>query len=152
MRQWCTRCVGYLPRRTRQAMNKDARVKFYLHEAKFCICSAWFFVHLPSHWTKEHCVEVGVMYAAPSDFFLFLQKVSGQWILARCIKDFIFVFVAHIHALTKLQVQKIYLSWIPKCLPSFYYYFFKREILEKFCFNCSPFFLEKLKRGWVKVA
>ena len=72
------RCMGYLPGRTHQAMNKDARVKLYLHEAKPCICSAWFLVHLPSHWTKERCVEVGVMYAAPSDFFLFLQKVSGQ--------------------------------------------------------------------------
>ena len=30
--------------------------------------------------------------------FSFLQKVSGQQILARCIKDFVFGFVAHIHA------------------------------------------------------
>ena len=134
MRQWCTRCVGYLPGWTHQAMNNDARVKLYFHEAKLCIYSAWFLVHLPSHWTKERCVEVGVMYAAPSDFFLFLQKVSGQWILARCIKDFIFVFVAHIHALTKLQVQKIYLSWIPKCLPSFYYYFFQEGDFGKVLF------------------
>ena len=63
MRQRCMRCVGYLSRRTRQAMNKDARV----HEAKFCICSAWFHVHLPPHWTKERCV--GVMYATPCVFF-----------------------------------------------------------------------------------
>ena len=70
MRQRCTRCVGYLPGRTRQAMNKDARVKLYLHEAKLCICSAWFLVHLLSHWTKERCVEVGVMYAAPTIFFV----------------------------------------------------------------------------------
>ena len=61
------RCMGYLPGRTHQAMNKDARVKLYLHEAKLCICSAWFLVHLPSHWTKERCVEV--MYAAPCVFF-----------------------------------------------------------------------------------
>ena len=61
MRQRCTRCVGYLSGRTRQAMNKDARV----HEAKLCIRSAWFLVHLPSYWTKDCCVEVGVMYAAP---------------------------------------------------------------------------------------
>ena len=63
MRQRCTRCVGYLSGRTRQAMNKDARV----HEAKLCICSAWFHVHLPPHWTKERCV--GVMYATPCVFF-----------------------------------------------------------------------------------
>ena len=69
MRQLWTRCVGYLPGRTRQAMNKDAKVELYFDVAKLCICSAWFLVHLPSHWTKEHCVEVGVMYAAPSVVF-----------------------------------------------------------------------------------
>ena len=26
-------------------------------------------MHLPSHWTKERCVEVGVMYTAPSVVF-----------------------------------------------------------------------------------
>ena len=61
------RCVGYLPGRTRQAMNKDTRVKLYLHEAKLYICSAWFLVHLPPHSTKERCV--GVMYATPCVFF-----------------------------------------------------------------------------------
>ena len=64
--------MGYLPGRTSQSMNKDVRVKLY-HEAKLCICSAWFLVHLPSHWTKERRVEVGVvMYAAPSIFFIFV--------------------------------------------------------------------------------
>ena len=120
MRQRCTRCVGYLSGRTRQAMNKDARV----HEAKLCICSAWFHVHLPPHWTKERCV--GVMYATPH-VFLFLQKVSGQQILERCIQDFIFGFVVHIHALTEIQIQKIYLAWIPKCLPSSSFMIFLRE-------------------------
>ena len=96
------RCVGYLPGRTRQVMNKDARVKLYLHETKLCICSAWFLVHLPPHWTKERCV--GVMYAA--SFFSFLQKVSGQQILERCIKDNVLGFVVHIHALTEIQNQK----------------------------------------------
>ena len=73
------RCMGYLPGRTHQAMNKDARVKLYLHEAKPCICSAWFLVHLPSHWTKEHCVEVGVMYAAPSVvFFRSCKRLVGN--------------------------------------------------------------------------
>ena len=67
--QVCTRCVGHLPERTHLAWNKDARVKPHIHEAKLCICSAWFLVHLPSHWTKQRCVEVGVMYAAPSVVF-----------------------------------------------------------------------------------
>jgi hypothetical protein len=101
MRQRCTRCVGYLSGRTRQAMNKDARV----HEAKLCICSAWFHVHLPPHWTKEQCV--GVMYATPCVFFSFLQKVSGQQILERCIQDFIFGFFVHIYSLARIQIQKI---------------------------------------------
>ena len=58
-------------------MNKDARVELYFDVVKLCICSAWFFVHLPSHWTKERCVEVGVMYAAPS-IFVFVP-VKGWW-------------------------------------------------------------------------
>ena len=66
------RCMGYLPGRTHQAMNKDARVKLYLHEAKLCICSSWFLVHLSSLGTKEHCDEAGVMYAAPCIYLFFI--------------------------------------------------------------------------------
>jgi len=38
----CTRYVGYLPDGTYQSLNKDARVKLYIHKAKPCIllCSA----------------------------------------------------------------------------------------------------------------
>ena len=80
-------------------------------------------------------------------FFSFLQKVSGQQILERCMKDFVFGFVAHIHALTEIQIQKIYLAWIPKCLPSSsFMIFFQERDFGKF-FYCSPFFLEKLKQG-----
>ena len=138
---------GVLTWKTHQAMNKDARVKLYLHEAKLCICSAWFLVHLPSHWTKEHCVEVGVMYAAPSVFFSFLQKVSGQQILERCMKDFVFGFVAHIHALTEIQIQKIYLAWIPNCLPSSSFMIFFQERDFGKVFLLFTIFLEKLKQG-----
>ena len=69
--------------------------------------------------------------------FSFLQKVSGQQILARCIKDFVSRFVAHIHA----SIQNIYLAWIPKCLPSSYFiiFFQEREILEKFFFLFTIF-------------
>jgi len=45
--------VGYLTGRTHQAMNKNTRVNLHIHEAKFCICSAWFVVYLSSLWTKE---------------------------------------------------------------------------------------------------
>jgi len=62
-------------------------------------------------------------------FFSFLQKVSGQQILERCIKDIVFRFVVHIHALKKIQIQKIHLAWIPKCLPTLYFIIiFLREI------------------------
>ena len=39
-------------------------------------------------------------------FFSFLQKVSGHQILEWCIKDIVFGFVVHIHALTEIQIQK----------------------------------------------
>jgi hypothetical protein len=64
-------------RRTCQAMNKNAKVKHHIHEAKLCIRSAWFLVHLSSYRTKERYVGVGIMYVGPC-FFSFLQKVSGQ--------------------------------------------------------------------------
>ena len=60
-------------------------------------------------------------------FFCSCKKVSGQQILERCMKDFVLGFVAHIHALAKIQVQKIYLAWIPKCLPSSSFMIFLRE-------------------------
>ena len=97
MRQGCTSCVEYLPGRTCQAMNKNAKVKRYIHEAKFCIHSAWFFVHLSSCRTKERCVGFGIMYAGPCSFpfFSFLQKVSGQQILEICIKDYVWICCSH---------------------------------------------------------
>ena len=80
-------------------------------------------------------------------FFSFLQKVSGQQILERCIKNIVFAFLIHIHTLTEIQIQKIYLAWIPECLPSssfiiiYKFFLFKREILEKFfIFTVHHFF------------
>ena len=80
-------------------------------------------------------------------FFSFLQKVSGQQILERCIKNIVFAFLVHIHTLTEIQIQKIYLAWIPDCLPSssfiiiYIFFLFKREILEKFfIFTVHHFF------------
>ena len=86
-------------------------------------------------------------------FFSFLQKVSGQQILERCIKNIVFAFLVHIHTLTEIQIQKIYLAWIPDCLPSssfiiiYIFFLFKREI-----FFIAHHFLEKLQQGWVKDA
>jgi hypothetical protein len=68
------RCVGYLPDRTRQSWNKNARMKLYIHEAKLCIRSAWFLMHLSFCGTKERYVGVGVIDTAPWLFILFSAK------------------------------------------------------------------------------
>ena len=68
--------MRYLTDRTRHALNKNARVKLYKHEAKLCIFSAWFLMHLSSHGTKEHCMSVGVILQC-SLFFLFLFPAKG---------------------------------------------------------------------------
>ena len=51
---------GILTLRTHLAWNKNAKVKLYIYEAKLCICSAWFLMHLSSHGIKERCVDDGV--------------------------------------------------------------------------------------------
>jgi hypothetical protein len=53
--------VGYFPDRSSEALNKNARVKLYMHGAKLCICSAWFLMHVSSHGTRERCMSVGVI-------------------------------------------------------------------------------------------
>jgi hypothetical protein len=108
---------------------KNAKVK---HEAKLCVCSSWFLLHLSSLGTKEHCDEAGVMYVAPCFFIFSLRKVSGQQILERCIriwKGFFFLrFAIHIHTLRKkIQVQRCKLVWIPKCLPTNYFIIYFQE-------------------------
>ena len=75
MRQGCTRCVGYVPGRTLQAMNKCGRAKFHIHEAKLYICSAWFLIRPRSVVVElEFCVLIlGCLFSS-------LQNVSGQQI------------------------------------------------------------------------
>ena len=68
------RCVGYLPRRTHQALSTNARAKLHMHEAKCCICSAWFLVHLSSLGTKERCCGIGALDAAAWLFIFFPAK------------------------------------------------------------------------------
>ena len=51
---------GILTLRTHLEWNKNARVKLRIHEAKLCICSAWFLMHLSSNGIKERCVDDGV--------------------------------------------------------------------------------------------
>jgi len=51
---------GILTLRTHLTSNKNAKVKLYMYEAKLCICSACFLMHLSSHGIKECCVDDGV--------------------------------------------------------------------------------------------
>jgi len=143
MRQGCTSCVEYLPGRTCRAMNKNAKVKRYIHEAKLCIHSAWFFVHLSSCRTKEHCVGVGIMYAGPCSFpfFLFLQKVSGQQILEICVKDFAWICCSH-PCFKESSNSKDSYSMDSKMLAIFlFHYFFEREFyFEKIFLLFTIFF------------
>ena len=75
MRQGCTRCVGYVPERTLQEMDKCGRAKLHIHEAKLYICLAWFLVHLSSsHRTKERCGGIGILCAASWLFIFFPAK------------------------------------------------------------------------------
>ena len=56
-----TRCVGYLPERTHRALNKNARVKLHMDEAKPCILFSLVPRASVSPWTKERYVGVGVI-------------------------------------------------------------------------------------------
>ena len=128
------RCMGYLPGRTHQAMNKDARVKLYLHEAKPCICSAWFLVHLPYLWTKERCV--GVLELCMLLLVFFFIPAKGQWTTNTRERhkglSCFFLFVVHIHALGKFTLRKSF-SMEPKMLANnlFHYYFFRERHFGK---------------------
>jgi len=134
MRQGCTRCVGYLPWRICQARNKYARVK--LHEAKLCICSAWFPVHLPYLWTKERCV--GVMYAAPCVcFFRSCKRLVDNKYSRESSRIFFCFWICCSHpCLKEIQTKKNHFAWIPKFLPTLYfvtiiYIFFQERDFRK---------------------
>jgi hypothetical protein len=98
------RGMSYLPDRTRQALNKNARVKLDMHEAKPCICSVWFLAYLSSHGTKERCMRVGVIVRCSLVVFLF--PANGYWttntrgVFKEFWKEFIIALrlVIHIHA------------------------------------------------------
>ena len=80
-------------------------------------------------------------------FFSFLQKVSGQQILERCMKDFVFGFVVHIHALTS---SKDLFGMDPKMLAIILLlllFFLERNFEREICFFTVHHFLEKLKQG-----
>ena len=102
---------GILTLRTHLEWNKNARVKLHIHEAKLCICSAWFLMHLSSHGIKERCVDDGVtvrcswvVYFLPCKG-LVDNKYSRN--IERIFEMIFFRFVVHIQALRKKnQVQR----------------------------------------------
>ena len=52
---------GILTWKSSPSLEQNAKVKLQIHEAKLCICSAWFLMQLSSYGTKEHFVGDGVI-------------------------------------------------------------------------------------------
>ena len=135
---------GVLTWKTHQAMNKDARVKLYLHEAKLYICLAWFLVHLSSQRTKERCGGIGVLCAASWLFIFFPAK--GQWTtnFLGMLKELFFLDLLFTSMVKKNQIQKDSISMDPKMFAIFLFinYFFREFFFElKVFFYCSPIYI-----------
>ena len=123
-------------------MNDNAIAK--LHEAKLCILFCLVLRASILHGTRECRISVSLLHDAPWSFcFYSLQKFSGQQILVVCLKNFEWIFsfalrlVVHIHAYGKSD-SKVQKTWIPECLPLFYFiinffsqerYFFQRVFI-----------------------
>ena len=124
-------------------------------------------VHLSYLYTTERCVEIGVMYTTPcslsfSLFFIIppLQKVSGQQIFERSIKDFFWnlLFTSMVKG---KQIQKNQKHGSQCALPQFYFYFifiFERQTIfyfqKVFIFIVHQIFVfsAKLAQSWDKTA
>ena len=104
--QGCTRYVECLPNGTYQSPNKDARVKLYIHKAKPCIlfclapCASVSFLDQGGLFECLVCSCCSLVV-----FFSFLCKRLVDSKHSRRSKDlfflwknFIFLFVVHIHA------------------------------------------------------
>ena len=135
------RCVGYLPRRIHQGLNKNARDKLHMHESKLCICSAWFPVHLFSQGTKECCGEIGVLCAAPQLFIFIPTKGQQTTNFLGMLKELSFSCCS-LPCLRKNQVQNVQLPGSQNVCYQLLllHLFFQREILEERFLYCSPFF------------
>ena len=130
MRKRCTRCVGYLPERSRQACYKNSRVNLHKHETKFCICSAWFLVHLTPHGTKERCVGDGVIVHCSLDvYFLPCRMLVDNKQSRNVLKNFemIFLFFFEICCSHPKINFKDVKSMDPKMLAVVLFYLFFRE-------------------------
>ena len=130
----CTRCVGYIPERTHRALNKNARVKLHMHEAKLCILFSLVpRASVSSRDQRELCRCWSYCILLLGYLFSSLQMVSGQQILEACMKNFVIVLrlVVHIHALRENGFEDLK-AWIHICLPSIFLFLFLRERLFYF--------------------
>ena len=102
---------GILTWKSSPSLEQNAKVKLHIHEAKLCICSAWFLMHLSSNGIKERCVDDGVtvrcswvVYFLPCKG-LVDNKYSRN--IERIFEMIFFRVVVHIHASRKKnQVQR----------------------------------------------
>ena len=127
-----TRCVGYLPERTHRALNKNARVKLHMDEAKSCILFS--LVPRASESPRDQralCRCWSYCILLLGYLFSSLQMVSGQQILEACMKNFFIILrlVVQIHALRENGFEDLK-AWIHICLPSVIFIFIsERETL-----------------------
>ena len=130
----CTRYVGYLPKRTHRALNKNARVKLHMHEAKLCILFSLVpQVSVSPQDQKALCRCWSYCILLFGYLFSSLQMVSGQQILEACMKNFVIILrlAVHIQALRKNGFED-FKVWIPKMLTIiflFLFFFAERETL-----------------------
>ena len=126
----------YLKKLT-ELWTKMQELSFIWMKPSFVFC---LLMHLSPHGPKSVVSVLELLY-----LFSSLQMVSGQQILEACMKNFVIVLrlVVHIHALRKNGFEDLK-AWIPKCLPSFFYFilFFcwERETLLFWIFFTTHYF------------
>ena len=106
---------------------KKQELSFIWMKQSFVFCSAWFLVHLSPHGPKSVVSVLELLY-----LFSSLQMVSGQQILEICMKNFVIVLrlAVHIHALRKNGFEDLK-AWLPKCLLSFFLFYFICFFVER---------------------
>ena len=119
----CTRYVQRLPDGTYQLLNKDARVKLYIHKAKPCIlfclapCASVSFLDYGGLFGCLGCSCCSLV------SFHFLQKVSGQQIFEKCLKIFFWKYF-------------IILFFLICCShPLFYFIYFSKKDIFRFFYQ-----------------
>ena len=138
----CTRYVGYLPKRTHRALNKNARVKLHMHEAKLCILFSLVSRASVSPWDqRELCRCWSYCILLFGYLFSSLQMVSGQQILEACMKNFVIVLrlAVHIHAFKEKWLWR-FKSMDPKMLTIIFLFYFIFLLRERDSFILNFFY------------